>query len=340
MYSFKNLNEALLGMSMELLDNGVWEETRGFRCKKLPHPILICIEDIRDRHVTLPERKWNKILPFVESLWIALGLNDLDVLPGNYVKKLYDFSDNGRTWRAGYGSRLRYFSGHENDYDISNCRHAKIYSGGVNFTDQLKYVVDVLFKDINSRQAGITIHDPAKDDFYGNGNLKITKDQPCTRTIHFQMNEGKLDCTVTMRSNDILWGFSAINVFNFTFMQEYVASILDVPVGKYYHFVNNFHVYENFIPKLELIINNNVLYRPKSYDFKYEDSLYTLDNFDTLINKLFKYEQQLRIDQDYGFPPFTNDMFYDWGLVFYNYHTNGGFKFKNPYLNDLFYGNN
>ena len=71
------------------------------------------------------------------------------------------------------------------------------------------HVIMSLQKDINTRQASITIHDPIKDDFGKDGKLKETKDTPCTRTIQFMVVDGKLDCTVTMRSNDVLWGFSA-----------------------------------------------------------------------------------------------------------------------------------
>lgn len=338
MYRFENLNHALVGMSKELLSNGVWEETRGFKCLKIPNPILICIENPIDRYVTVPERKWNKILPFAESLWLALGFNDLDSLPGHYVKNLYNFSDDSHTWRAGYGSRFRYWTGFNSDYYISDKQTAKVYSGSVNFTDQFKFVIDTLKRDINSRQAGITIHDPAKDDFNKDGGLKITKDQPCTRTIHFQMNDGKLDCTVTIRSNDILWGFSAINVFNFTLIQEYIANILGVPVGKYYHFVNNFHVYDNYLGQIISIANAE--YEIEDYIFKYRDKIGSLENFDSLCDKLYEYEKSLRIDKNKEIIDLGNDMFNDWAKVFYFHHTKIKIAFLNPYLNNLFYGKN
>lgn len=37
-----------------------------------------------------------------------------------------------------------------------------------------------------------------------------------------------------MRSNDIIWGASAVNIFNYTFMQEYMATILGLGVGNYF----------------------------------------------------------------------------------------------------------
>jgi thymidylate synthase len=344
MYRFENLDQALIGMSKELLRVGVKRKTRGFDCIEMPNPILICIENPHDRFVTIKERKWNKMLPFVESLWILLGINDLDSLPGNYVNNLYNFSDNGKTWRAGYGPRIRAFSGLKNDYCISEPEHRNIFSGQVGVVDQLKFVVECFKRDPQSRQAVITISDPAKDCFETDGSLKITKDQPCSRSLHFQMNiYGQLDIIVDIRSNDILWGFSAVNVCNFSIIQEVVARILNVPVGKYYHKADNFHFYENFRDKIvefsELDLDK---YSDKFNDnvsFGYKDSICCIEDLDIFLALLYKYEKRLRIE---GFKEecnFGNDMINDWGKVLYQHWTNNKVRFNSYYLNKLFYGN-
>lgn len=53
-----------------------------------------------------------------------------------------------------------------------------------------------------------------------------------------------LDMTVTNRSNDMVWGMLGANYVHFTFLQEYVAARLGVEVGRYHHFTNNLHVYD------------------------------------------------------------------------------------------------
>jgi len=334
---FENLDQALIGMSKELMEGGIKRGTRGYTCFELPHPVIICITNPSDRYVTIPERKWNKVLPFAESLWLALGLNDLDALPGAYVKNLYNFSDNGRTWRAGYGPRMRGFTGLDRDYDVSDVNEKYCFSGHVRHTDQLKFVIDTLKKDPNSRQALITIHDPAKDCFDVDNTLKITKDQPCTRSIHFQITpSGKLDCIVDLRSNDVLWGFSAVNVFNFTMMQEYVANILGVEVGNYYHKADNFHYYDNMADRVgELAYLNPAPYGTFE-KFQYSDKFVSLEDFDEQILKLYEYEQRLRSGDEKWLVWFDNDMIYDWARVFYQHWTKGKVEFKNPYLNKLF----
>jgi len=336
---FESLDQALIGLSKKLLNEGVTRKTRGYDCVEIPEPVLVCLEKPCNRYITIPERKWNKFLPWIESLWLALGLNDL-ALPGKYVKNLYNFSDNGRTWRAGYGARFRFYTGFGQDYDISDRKQAHIYSGTVNMVDQFRYVIEVLKKDINSRQAIITIADPAKDCFDSEGNIKVTKDQPCSRSLQFMVVDGKLDCTLYIRSNDLMWGFSAVNVFNFTLIQEYFANILGIPVGKYYHFANNLHYYKNFENDIRFFASLN----PDDYSFKhefyYKSNFMSLKNFDFLIDLLFDFEKRISLNpkHDDEIPDFGNDMINDWARVIKVYWTKEKVEFVNPFLNLLFYG--
>lgn len=250
-FTFPGINSALVGLSKEILDKGVWRENNGFQketansCLELPYPVCVEITNPGCREVMLEERKWNRILPHAESLWILLGWNNLDDFTGRYVKNLYTFADDEHTWRAGYGPRMRGFTGVKTPYLRGIDFHEQ--PSELVEVDQLKYVVETLKREPTSRQALITIHDPGKD-----SDLELkTKDQPCTRSLHFMVVNGRLNCYVTMRSNDIINGFSAVNVFNFTFMQEYISYLTGIPMGKYYHIAHNLHVYEN---QLKLLI--------------------------------------------------------------------------------------
>jgi len=337
MYIFKNLNQVLIGMSQEILKVGTWRNVRGFRCLEIPNPVLIKITNPTDRYVTISERKWNKYLPFAESLWMALGLNDLDSLPGKYVKNLYNYSDNGRTWRGGYGPRIRAFSGINFDYDISEPEYRHILRGYTQTTDQLQYVIMTMQKDINTRQAVIQIGDPAKDCFDMYGELKVTKDYPCSRTLQFMVVDNKLDCTLYIRSNDIVFGLSAVNVFNFTWMQEYVANMLGLSVGNYYHFVNNLHVYDYHLEKVKGFAKLNIHDYDSDIEFQYKDRIHSLKEFDKLITGIYQYEKDVFLGKITAFPSFGNDMADDWAKVFLVYTNHDlHIEFINPYLNNLF----
>lgn len=344
MLKFENLNKALIGLSRLLIKEGVKRHTRGFDCIEINEPLLICIENPLDRYINIPERRWGKTLPFIESLWIASGVNSIEMV-SDYTSNLLNFSDDGQFMRAGYGPRIRAFSGIGSDYKVDSPNTRGVVSGLTVTVDQLKFVIDMLKKDINSRQALITIHDPAKDTFDGSGNLKVTKDMPCCRTLQFMVVDGKLNCTLTIRSNDVIWGFSAVNVFNFTWMQEYIANIIGVPVGKYYHFVNNLHYYSDKDSLVRLLSNvDESKYDSEFGRWQYKDSM-TFEQFDNMTNALFEYEWHLR-NNNFNDSTKTNfrvvfgqsDMFHDWLLVLYKHWSKSKVEFINPYLNKLFYG--
>lgn len=289
---FDNINEVMPRLARILLTEGKTRGTRGFECVEIPQPITITLNNPTNRCIRNKARGWNKFLGFAESLWLLSGVNHMDMV-GSVVKNLYNFSDDKQFMRAGYGPRLRGFTGVSEDYNHmiptsgNAFANSKVQESGYNLAsiDQLKYVVEVLQKDPNSRQASITIHDPAKDCYNTDGTLKTTKDQPCTRLIQFMMVDGKLDATTYMRSNDFLWGFSAVNVFNFTVLQEVVAGLLGVRVGKYHHIANNLHYYKEYQDKVEAIANE--VYNDDYKSFHYNFRGITLDQLDKALKTAY-----------------------------------------------------
>lgn len=330
---YKGINSFLVGASNLLLNRGVQRVTRNYSCWELPGPFMFKITNPRARLVTISARNWNPILPYAESLWIALGRNDLYFIQ-HYLNKLSEFSDDGFYLRGGYGPRLRKYTGINADYQ--NAENS--FSVGLKSctTDQLKFIIDSFSKDQFSRQAIISIGDPAKDCFDDNGDIKITKDFPCTRLLHFQRQatQNKLDLTVYMRSNDLLWGASAVNIFNFTFMQEYLACILGMELGDYYHIANNFHYYENKKCQLESIAMINADVQDQS--FEYKPSFQSLNDFNLLLNKLLKEESKIRSNNNNKLIDMEDDFFNDWLRTFYCFNTKKPVPFINPVLEELF----
>lgn len=49
---------------------------------------------------------------------------------------------------------------------------------------------------------------------------------------------------VTNRSNDIVWGCYGANAVHFSYLMEYIAAGVGVPVGKYRQVSNNLHMYD------------------------------------------------------------------------------------------------
>lgn len=335
-YQFGGINEAFYVLCHDLPRQGVWRpnpSNQARRTIEFEGPVQIAFTNPRNRHLLIPERKWQFALPYAESLWILLGWNDLDALPGRFFKSLYNFSDDGKTWRAAYGPRLRCYG----------------YNGSVNreeagatlwgTVDQLAFVLQMLIKDPNTRQALVTIADPIYDDFDAAGKLLKTKDIPCTRSLHFmkQPNSNKLDLYVHMRSNDLVWGFSAVNVFNFTFMLEYVASLVGLEVGVYYHQVDNFHVYEDFLPMTQEVVQNCDLDLAKEYD-SFADSRgissaewapRTLGHLDDVANRLYAVIETGTLDDVVKIP---SPFYRDWALVLFWLKNH-----KNPDISPMIY---
>lgn len=333
----ENLNQSLISLARILLNEGIKRETRGKICYEINEPVLIKVSNPSDRHINIKERKgYNKYLPFAESLWILNGVNELS-LPGTYTPNLYSYSDDGKHMRASYSPRIRSFSGITTDYAIDTPKERNILNGGsFGCVDQIKYVVESFKRDINSRQCVVEIADPPKDCFNQDGTLKVTKDQPCTRLLNFQVRDEKLDITVYMRSNDLVFGYACVNFTNFAIFQEIISKIIGVPVGNYYTMANNMHYYDNHENLLENIASQPLDDYPSEFgDWQYE-GVFSLEKFDELIYQLYQYELGLRTKQHEELLNFNNDMIDDWAKIFFRYHTKKEVEFVNPYLNKLF----
>jgi len=107
--------------------------------------------------------------------------------------------------------------------------------------DQLRKVINNLGQNHESRQATISIYDGKEIDEYAN-------DTPCTYAVQFTVLNGKLNMSVVMRSNDIWYGFCN-DQYQFSNLQMYVAYELGLPVGTYYHFAHNLHLYNDKLPE-------------------------------------------------------------------------------------------
>jgi thymidylate synthase len=103
--------------------------------------------------------------------------------------------------------------------------------------DQLNKVVQMLEKNPETRQATISIYDGKEID-------KYATDTPCTYAVQFTILNNKLNMCVTMRSNDLWYGFCN-DQYCFSELQRYVAMRIDKEVGEYYHFAHNLHLYNN-----------------------------------------------------------------------------------------------
>lgn len=115
-----------------------------------------------------------------------------------------------------------------------------------NRNDQINYVINELKRNKESRKACISIYDGKEHE-----NYKF--DTPCTLSIHFQIIDNKLNMTVNMRSNDLIYGFCN-DQYCFSNLLKLIANELRIETGWYYHFCSNLHIYNH---QLKLHLNDN-----------------------------------------------------------------------------------
>ena len=108
-----------------------------------------------------------------------------------------------------------------------------------NRINQLDRIIKMLKENPKTRQAAISIYDGKEHNDY-------KFDTPCTYAIQFTILNDKLNMCVTMRSNDLWYGFCN-DQYCFSKLQELVAVELKLSIGTYYHFAHNLHLYNNII---------------------------------------------------------------------------------------------
>ena len=112
---------------------------------------------------------------------------------------------------------------------------------------QLDKVVAQLKNNPETRQAAVSIYDGKEINKYKN-------DTPCTYAVQFTVVKDKLNMCVTMRSNDLWFGFCN-DQFCFSKLQELVSERTGYKMGTYYHFAHNLHLYYDQLPERNPLTN-------------------------------------------------------------------------------------
>jgi thymidylate synthase len=235
----RNVEDALLrGLSL-LQQYGVRRDSRNGPVVMMDEPVTTQYARPRERVLFNPLRDANPFFHLVEALWMLCGCETVDV-PAYFVKRMQDYSDDGRIFNAPYGARWRWHFGR----------------------DQLEVVARRLREQPDDRRSVLQIWDQAKD-----LDTK-TKDTACNLVVHFQRDgDGALDMTVFCRSNDIVWGAYGANGVHFSMLQEFVAAWIGCPVGRYWQISSNYHAYVDVFKKLlPVLAEDDAWSRPLWYD--------------------------------------------------------------------------
>lgn len=211
----RNVNQALRVALEDLSRFGIRRDSRNGPVLVFPEPVTTVYEKPLERVLFWSERDANPFFHLYEALWMLAGRNDV-VGPARYAKQMVNYSDDGKTFHGAYGYRWKQWFGF----------------------DQLSSIAESLKKNSDDRRQILQMWDPKSD-------LGCTgKDFPCNVSATFQINtNGALDLCVFNRSNDIVWGCYGANAVHFSFLLEYMAKWIGVPVGRYSQISINWHGY-------------------------------------------------------------------------------------------------
>ena len=209
---FRNANEAYEYLFDRIIQDGV-----DFADTKALFNVGFYITNPLDNKIINRERNWKQEYAEAEWQWYLSGNRNISELGKLYGK-------TPEIWK-----RMADATGNVN----SN------YGYQWKRNNQLNKIISMLKANPDTRQAAISIYDAKEMDLY-------SKDTPCTYAVQFTIVHDRLDMCVTMRSNDLWYGFCN-DQYCFSMLQGLVAHELNIEPGVYYHFAHNMHLYNDKI---------------------------------------------------------------------------------------------
>lgn len=265
---FRNATEALPVLLHKVLHQGEETASRNGTTRELTMQQITLTEP--QAVITTPGRRVSLPAQIAETMWLLSGRNDIAWL-SHYLPRAADFSDDGVTWRGGYGPRLRQWLTLDGE------------------VDQLAHVVRLLKEDPTTRRAVLAIYDPAIDTEPG-------KDIPCNNWVHLLPRSGALDAHIAIRSNDLFWGWSGINAFEWTSLLQVVAGLTGLQVGSITFSISSLHLYERHYHRAQEIVNrvreHGTPERLHGPAFAWAGD--GMEDFDALLQRWFAVEGKIR----------------------------------------------
>lgn len=272
-------------------------DSRVGRVWEHPEPVTTVYAKPLERVLFNPARNPNPYFHIMESLWMLAGRNDTAFLR-RFNSKIEDFVGKGEVVHGAYGHRWRYMFELE-----SGVRQ------GV--TDQFPKIVRVLKHNANERRAVLQMWKPETD-----LDKPDLSDVPCNLCCTFKIREGRLCMIVFCRSNDIAYGCYGANAVHFSYLLEYMASMIGVPVGTYTQVSDSWHAYTERWKQVG------------GLDLAPSEDWYSIDNH------LPEWSEGKRIQP---YPLVSNPGTFDEDLTAWmsREHETGEFPFDNPFFEDV-----
>jgi thymidylate synthase len=208
----KNLNFDNANSAFNYLYHAISCEGEEFDGTQAIFNVGFYIEQPWNNKITSEFRKWNIFYAEAEWQWYLSG--------DPKVEKLGEI----------YGIVPKIWEKMADEYGEVNSNYGAQWERGY----QLDKVIAMLKENPNTRKATISIYD-------GKEMHNYRQDTPCTYAVQFTVLNNKLDMCVTMRSNDLWFGFCN-DQYCFSELQKIVSERTNIEIGRYYHFAHNMHL--------------------------------------------------------------------------------------------------
>lgn len=209
--------------------------------------VALTLTQPQRRHLNIVGRHSNIFQLIAETFWVCSGGTRVTGFLEHFLPRAPLYADDGVNWRGAYGGRI----------------FKPLAGFGSN--DAIEDVIELLKADPYTRQGHISISDVNKDmptPLRVKENITSPKDVPCNTGMVFWVDPAtnNLNLDVYQRSGDIFWGTGSINLFEFSFIHEYVWAKLDnnnIGLGSYQQNVINLHYYpQNIKGQAENVAKN------------------------------------------------------------------------------------
>ena len=239
------MNDTLIKGSKKTTRNGVTISRFG---------TMINFENISEKLPLMTTKKVFVRGIIEELLWFLKGSTDAKLLQdknihiwdGNSSREYLD--NNGfKSYNEGelgpvYGWQWRNFG--------------KVYKkeGHSSGIDQIKYVIEELLKDNNSRRAILTAWNPLQLD-----EMALP---PCHMLYSFYKDDNGLSCLMTMRSSDLFLGLP-FNIASTAILTHIIAKVLHIKPDKISISICDSHIYEEHINSVNTQLEREIYELPQ-----------------------------------------------------------------------------
>ena len=202
---YKNATQAF-----ELLFSDINANGESFAGTKAKFNVSFTLQDVGNKNVTTPQRKFNEDYAEYEWNWYLKGDRDAS-----------EIAERAKIWKKMMV---------EGTTEVNSN-----YGYFWNKNYQLSRVIQELKTNKETRRAIVVHYDINELDRYKH-------DTPCNDVLNFYIKDDKLHLTVFARSIDLVFGFCN-DQYTFAKLMEMVAFQLDIPVGEMTWMITNLHIY-------------------------------------------------------------------------------------------------